>query len=101
MASIFFEHFPAECNLIPLAVRSPFMCEASYCPLFDCEPDHIAPVFAQLVWSGAVPALRLMVVSLPLDVAPSIAALAGAVGARIRVWFDFLSYSCSNLTFVH
>jgi len=42
-----------------------------------------------------------MVIALVLDVALSAAELAEAVRTRIRVWFDFVSYSCSNYTFVH
>jgi hypothetical protein len=73
---------------------------AAYCPLFRCAPDHVAPVLACLVWSGTVAALRVMVAALALDVAPSTAELAEAVGARIRVRLHFVSYSCSNYAFV-
>jgi len=86
--------------MITFAVRAFFLCMAAYCPLFRCAPDHVAPVLARSVWSGAVAALRLMVAALALDVAPSTAELAEAVGARIRVRFDFVSYSCSNYAFV-
>jgi len=87
--------------MIPLAVGACFFCMAAYCSLFQCAPDHVAPVLARSVWSGAVAALQLVVAALALEVAPRAAELAEAVGARVRVRFDIVSYSCNNYAFVH
>ena len=92
----FLRTLSAECNMIPLAVQAFFLCMAAYCSLFQCAPDHIAPVLARSGWSGAVAALRLMVAALALDVAPSATELAEAVGACVGVRFDLVLYSCSN-----
>jgi hypothetical protein len=54
----FLRTLPAECNMVPLAVRAFFLCVAAYCSLFGCALDHVAPVLVRSLWSGAVAALR-------------------------------------------
>jgi len=87
--------------MIPLAVQAFYLRVAAYCPLIRSAPNHIPAVLARSVWSSAVSAIHLLVAALALDVAPFTIERAEAVGARIQVRFDFLSYSCSNHTFIH
>jgi len=86
--------------MIPLADQLFFMWVAAYFSVCSCAADHVAPVLARSVWSGAVAELWLMVTTLALDVATSTAELTEAVGARVHVWLEFISYSCRNYTFV-